>query len=132
MLGNEQGRPSLCAEGGMRIAGMSALVTGASRGLGAALAEQLLRRGARVALVARGARELARLVERLRADGLDAHALPADVADKLAVYPLLGAAQALVGPLELLVHNASELGALPLRALADTECEDLERVLMAN
>jgi NAD(P)-dependent dehydrogenase (short-subunit alcohol dehydrogenase family) len=54
------------------------------------------------------------------------------VADKLAVYPLLGAASALLGPLELLVHNASELGALPLRALADTDCEDLERVLLAN
>src|SRR5262245_50072819 len=113
----------------MRIEGTAALVTGASRGLGAALAEELLRRGARGALVAGGERELARRVERLRAAGLDAHALPADVADKQAVYPLLGSAHALLGPLELLVHNASELGALPLRELADTECEDLERVL---
>jgi NAD(P)-dependent dehydrogenase (short-subunit alcohol dehydrogenase family) len=116
----------------MELRGAAALVTGASRGLGAALSAELLRRGARVALVARGERELMRQVERLRAEGGEAHALVADVADKQAVYPLAGAACALLGPIDLLVHNASELGALPLRTLAETECEDLARVLEAN
>src|SRR6202000_2901928 len=48
------------------------------------------------------------------------------------IYPLAGAASALVGPIELLIHNASELGPTPLRLLLDTDCEDLERVLAVN
>ncbi len=116
----------------MRIRGTAALVTGASRGLGGALAAELARRGARVALVARGAEPLRARVEEIRSQGGEAHALVADVSSKDAVYPLLGAASALLGPIELLVHNASGLGALPLRELADTECEDFERVLEAN
>jgi NAD(P)-dependent dehydrogenase (short-subunit alcohol dehydrogenase family) len=110
----------------------TALVTGASRGLGAALARALAARGTRVVLVARGEAELARSVAAIRAAGGEAHALAADVADKRAVYPLAGAAANLVGPLELLVNNASELGPVPLRLLFDTECEELERVLAVN
>ncbi len=45
---------------------------------------------------------------------------------------LEGAAAALVGPLDLLVHDASTLGKVPLRELAETECEDLARVLEVN
>lgn len=116
----------------MEIRGAAALVTGASRGLGAALSAELARRGARVVLVARGREELLRRVEEIRSQGFEAHALAADVAEKGAVYPLVGAASALLGPIDLLVHNASELGALPLRELADTECEDFARVLEAN
>jgi NAD(P)-dependent dehydrogenase (short-subunit alcohol dehydrogenase family) len=37
-----------------------------------------------------------------------------------------------VGPIELLVHNASTVGPVPLRLLLDTECEDLEQVLQVN
>src|SRR5262245_1134943 len=116
----------------MRLEGAAALVTGASRGLGAALAAELARRGARVGLVARGERALQRQVSRLRAEGGEAHALVGDVSDKDAVYPLAGAACGLLGPIDLLVHNASELGPLPLRPLAETECEDLLRVLETN
>jgi NAD(P)-dependent dehydrogenase (short-subunit alcohol dehydrogenase family) len=110
----------------------TALVTGASRGLGAALARGLAARGTRVVLVARGEPELARVTESIRAVGGEAHALVADVSDKHAVYPLAGAAADLVGPIDLLINNASELGPTPLRSLLDTECEDLERVLAVN
>jgi NAD(P)-dependent dehydrogenase (short-subunit alcohol dehydrogenase family) len=116
----------------MELRGKGALVTGASKGLGAALAAELARAGARVALVARGEPELQRAAERIRAAGGEAHALPADVGDKRAVHGIAGAAAALVGPIELLVHNASTLGPVPLRLLLDTECEDLERVLQTN
>ena len=54
------------------------------------------------------------------------------IGDKDAVYPLAGAAAALVGPIDLLIHNASTLGATPLPLLLDTACEDLERVLAVN
>lgn len=112
--------------------GRGALVTGASKGLGAALAEELALAGARVAMVARGAEELERTALRIRARGGEAHTLQADVGDKRAVHGVAHAAAALVGPVDLLVHNASTLGPVPLRLLLDTDCEDLESVLQAN
>jgi NAD(P)-dependent dehydrogenase (short-subunit alcohol dehydrogenase family) len=116
----------------VRVSGKAALVTGASRGLGAALAEELARRGARVVAVARDARALEAEVARIRGLGGEAHALAADQGDKDAVYPLVGAATGLVGPIDLLLLNASTLGPVPLRGLAETECEDLARVLEVN
>ncbi|MCU0686519.1 MAG: SDR family oxidoreductase [Polyangiaceae bacterium] len=116
----------------MELHGTGTLITGASRGLGAALARQLARRGARLVLVAREAAALETLVAEIRAEGGEAHAIAADVGDKNAVYPLAGAAAALVGPLGLVVHNASSLGPLPMPPLLDTACEDLERVLAVN
>jgi len=116
----------------MRIEGMAALVTGGGRGLGGALGRALARQGARVALVARDGVALERAVEAIRSEGGTAHGLAADVGDKDQVHFLAGAAAELVGPVDLVVHNASTLGPLPLRLLLDTGCEDLERVLAVN
>jgi NAD(P)-dependent dehydrogenase (short-subunit alcohol dehydrogenase family) len=116
----------------MKLHGKAALVTGSSRGLGRALAEELAARGAKLALVARGSADLEKVAAEIRAGGGIAHALPGDVADKTAVHGLAGAAAALVGPIDVLVHNASTLGPVPLRLLLDTECEDLSHVLEVN
>ncbi|MGE5181614.1 MAG: SDR family NAD(P)-dependent oxidoreductase [Acidobacteriota bacterium] len=116
----------------MEIRGTGALVTGASRGLGRALAEALAGKGARVAMVARDAGPLADAVATIRARGGIAHAIAADIADKQAVHRIAGQAQALVGELGIVVHNASTLGPVPLRLLLDTECEDLAAVLETN
>lgn len=116
----------------MELSRKSAMVTGASRGLGRALAEQLAAAGARVVLVARSEPELFEVVTAIRSSGGEAHALAFDVARKEDVYPLTGAAAALVGPIDLLIHNASSLGPTPLRLLLDTECEDLSAVLETN
>src|SRR5438105_705737 len=116
----------------MDLQGKGVLITGASQGLGAALAESVARAGARIALVARGSEALEKTAARIRAAGGEAHALPADVADKRAVHGIAGAAAAPVGPIEVLVHNASTLGPVPLRLLLDTECEDLTAVLETN
>lgn len=116
----------------MDLRDKNVLVTGASRGLGRALLEQLARAGARVVGVARGGDALVAAVERVRAEGGVAHAVIADVADKDAVARIAGQAAALVGPIDVLVHNASTLGPTPLRLLLDTECEDLAAVLECN
>jgi NAD(P)-dependent dehydrogenase (short-subunit alcohol dehydrogenase family) len=116
----------------MDLKGKAAVVTGAGRGLGRALAEQLAAAGARMVLVARSQTELSAAVEAIRAAGGEAHALTADVGNKDDVYPLAGAAAALVGPIDILIHNASALGPTPLRLLLDTECEDLTSVLETN
>lgn len=116
----------------MNISHRTAIVTGASRGLGEALAQRLARECVRVVLVGRQREPLLNVVESIRLAGGIAHALTADLGDKYAIHPLAGAAAELVGPIELLIHNASELGPTPLRSLLDTECEDLERVLAVN
>lgn len=110
----------------------SILITGASRGLGEALARELARRGHRLALVAREREPLDAVVRDIRAHGGEAHAIAADVGDKRAALAISGAAAALIGPIDVVVHNASTLGPTPLRLLLDTECEDLERVLAVN
>lgn len=116
----------------MKLEGKPALVTGASRGLGAALARELALKGARVVLVAQHEQPLASVAAEIARAGGEAHALTADVGDKLAVYPLVGAASALVGPIDVLVHNASTLGPVSLKPLLDTECEELTRTLDVN
>src|SRR6201999_2519660 len=116
----------------MKIQGQGALITGASRGLGSALAEALAARGARLALIARDAGPLGDVVAGIRARGGDAHAIIADVADKAAVHRIAGQAQGLIGEIGIAIHNASTLGPTPLRLLLDTECEDLADVLETN
>jgi NAD(P)-dependent dehydrogenase (short-subunit alcohol dehydrogenase family) len=114
------------------VRGVAALITGGSRGLGAALGRALARRGARVVLVARGEADLERTAAEIRSTGGEAHTVSADMGDKEAIYAISGAAAALVGPIDLLIHDASTLGPLPLRPLLDTTCEELERVLAVN
>lgn len=116
----------------MEFKGTAALVTGASRGLGRALAEELARGGARVVMVARDEEALLDLEGRIRRGGGEAYAIHADVGEKQAIHPIVGTAAALVGPIDLLVNNAATLGPVPLRPLLETECEDLERVLSVN
>jgi NAD(P)-dependent dehydrogenase (short-subunit alcohol dehydrogenase family) len=116
----------------MNLAGRSALVTGGSRGLGRALGAELAARGARVVLTARGETALEEAVAAIRAEGGEAHGLVSDQGEREAVHPLVGAAAALVGPVDVLVLNASTLGPVPLRELSETECEDFGRVLEVN
>src|SRR5262249_34873255 len=98
----------------MNLENKAAIITGASRGLGRALAAELAKRGAKVVLVARGKAEVEDAAATIRASGGIAHAIAADIADASTATRLAGEAAALVGPIDILVHNASELGAVPL------------------
>lgn len=116
----------------MEIQGKTALVTGASRGLGAALARGLAGAGARVLLVARGAEALEETAESIRREGGEAYAIAADLGDKRAIHRIAGEAAALAGHVDILIHAAATLGPVPMPLLSDTACEDLESVLAVN
>src|SRR3954447_8399943 len=106
----------------------TALVTGASAGLGRALAETLNRRGWRLRVDARDADRLAAAVAGLPHPDL-VTAVPGDVADPAHRAALATAAG---DRLDLLVNNASDLGPSPLPSLADLRIEDLQAVLAVN
>jgi NAD(P)-dependent dehydrogenase (short-subunit alcohol dehydrogenase family) len=88
------------------LAGRTALVTGASRGIGAAIAHALGRRGAAVAVAARSPDELAEVRQHLENEGVRATAIVADVADPDQVTRLVDRAAADCGSLDILVNNA--------------------------
>jgi NAD(P)-dependent dehydrogenase (short-subunit alcohol dehydrogenase family) len=116
----------------MRLHNTATLITGASRGLGKALSLLLSQQGARVVMVARDKAALDAAVAEVTAAGGIAHGIAADVGDKQQIHAIAGEATALVGPIELIIHNASVLGPTPLQLLLDTECEDFEQVLQVN
>ncbi|MFZ5478911.1 MAG: SDR family NAD(P)-dependent oxidoreductase [Myxococcota bacterium] len=83
-----------------------AIVTGASTGIGNALARELARRKWKVGLVARRTELLEALVGEIRAEGGEAAAASADVGDREAVHGAVQALEAALGPCDLLVANA--------------------------
>jgi NAD(P)-dependent dehydrogenase (short-subunit alcohol dehydrogenase family) len=107
------------------------LITGASRGLGLALARALATDGWELVIDARGetdlraaATELGRLAP--------VHAVPGDIADDPHRRDLVATVDALGGGIDLLVHNASLLGPSPQPSLAEYPLDVLERVYDAN
>jgi NAD(P)-dependent dehydrogenase (short-subunit alcohol dehydrogenase family) len=103
-------------------------VTGGTSGLGRALVEALSARGDAVAFVARdGAR-----VRAVAAANPGSHGVVGDVASKDDTHAIALQVGGALGGLDVLVHNASSLGPLPLALLADTECEDFELALATN
>src|SRR5687767_14865962 len=106
----------------------TAIVTGASRGLGLALARALAERGWRLVVDARGEAALEAARDELSA-ATEVVALAGDVADENHRRDLISAARP---PLDLLVNNASVLGPSPQPALADYPLDVLERVYRVN
>jgi len=106
----------------------TAIITGASRGLGLALARALAEDGWRLVLDARGADDLERVAAPLNLIA-DVTAVPGDVSDDWHREALIDAAG---DRLDLLVNNASVLGPSPQPALADYSVAVLERVYAVN
>ncbi|MEU5539758.1 SDR family NAD(P)-dependent oxidoreductase [Streptomyces sp. NPDC020362] len=108
-----------------------AIITGASKGLGRALAEALAARGWDLVLDARGSGPLKEAAEAVTGHGTRVAALPGDVTDAGHRAGLVAAARTLGGA-DLLVSNASALGAEPLVRLAELPLEGLRRALEVN
>jgi NAD(P)-dependent dehydrogenase (short-subunit alcohol dehydrogenase family) len=113
-----------------------AIVTGASRGLGEALARGLVRQGWSVVIDGRDADALHAAATRIEADagagaGGTVRAVPGDITDAGHRDELVATAAAL-GGLDLLVNNAGTLGAAPLPALADYPLDELRVAFEVN
>src|SRR5919108_5055576 len=102
-------------------------VTGGTSGLGLALVRHLTAQGARVAFVARTAAAVEQIAAETGAVGI-----VGDIGSKDDIYPLALQITGNLQGLDVLINNASSLGAVPLARLADTECEQLELALAVN
>ena len=88
------------------IKGSRAIITGASSGIGRALAIEMARQGAKLVVTARREDRLNELVEAIRADGGEIHAVPGDVTSPELRQKLIDTIQAEYGGLDILVNNA--------------------------
>lgn len=103
-------------------------ITGGTSGLGLALVRELLNRDAKVAFVARRRDGVEHVVQELP----EVHGIVGDVSRKEDIHPITMQIAGALGGLDILINNASDLGPIPLKLLADTECEDLGRALATN
>ncbi len=110
-------------------AGRTAIVTGASSGIGAATARELARRGMRVALVARRRERLAELADEIGRAGGTASVHSCDVADRAAVEVAFREIESAQGGVDLLVNNA---GYVRHTLFVDHDLGDIERMLRVN
>lgn len=110
--------------------GKLALVTGASRGIGAATAEALAKAGAHVILTARTAQALEQVEDRIHQAGGTATIAPMDLTDPENVKKLAQAVAERWGSLDILILNAAMLGSLsPVEHL---DAKEMERVFRTN
>ena len=112
------------------FAGQLALVTGASRGIGAATAEALAKAGAHVILVARTARALEEVEDRIHQAGGSATIAPLDLTEGESIGKLAVAVAERWGKLETLVLNAAMLGSLT--PVQDIDPKEYSRILSLN
>ena len=110
----------------MKWQGSVAVVTGASRGIGEAVARAAAARGAQVGLISRSEDELRALLERI--DGRGAVAA-ADIADREQTEHAIASVEAELGPVDILVNNAG-IGAYG--TVAETDVETFERLVQIN
>ena len=109
--------------------GLTAVVTGASSGIGKLLALRFGREGARVALVARRQAELDAVAAQIRAAGGEALVVPCDVAQRADVFAAAAGVLERLGPIDILVNNA---GYGHHRSFLEWDVDDMERLMRVN
>ena len=90
----------------MELANSVGILTGASRGIGARLAEGLARRGVNLALAARSKDDLETVAERIRSYGAKVITVPTDISNRPELEDLVSRTREELGPIDLLVNNA--------------------------
>jgi len=115
---------------GERMAGMRVVVTGASRGLGRALAEAFAAEGARLVVTATAVRRLEGTMSRVRERGAQVQGVPLDLADPGSVQEAAAQTLAVLGRVDVVVNNASLLGART--PIADYPAELWDAVMAVN
>ena len=111
------------------LSGRTALVTGASAGIGRAVALNLSRAGANVAVTARRTERLEEVCEEIRAEGGQALPLAADAASLEEVRTVVARTIAELGGLDILVNNA---GIMKISPIAENRIEDWTRMVDVN
>ena len=114
----------------MRLSGKVAIITGASKGIGAAMAQAFADAGASVVIGARNAGQLEQAAERLRSTGGKVATVAGDVADEDYAGELVEAAQLQFGRLDIGVNNAGMLG--DMTEAASMSSENWRRVIDVN
>jgi short-subunit dehydrogenase len=110
----------------MKLDGAVVAITGASRGIGRAVAQAAAAKGAKVGLMARSATDLEKVLASIGTTGATA---VADVADRASVQSALETLTAALGPIDVLVNNA---GIGKYASVLETDVEDFERLMRVN
>lgn len=112
------------------LTGKVALVTGATHGLGMAMAKGIGKAGARVVINGNSSQEkIDSAVAQFNADGIDTYGYRFDVTDEKAVIDSIGKIQAEVAPIDILVNNAGIIKRTPL---AEMDVKDFEQVIKVD
>jgi NAD(P)-dependent dehydrogenase (short-subunit alcohol dehydrogenase family) len=114
-----------------QLQGVRVAITGGTSGLGLALVKELKQRGAQVAFIARTEARVARVAAEESVQN-NVVGIVGDVANKHDIHRIALQVTGLLGGLDVLINNASDLGPVPLAMLGDTQCEDFERALVTN
>lgn len=109
--------------------GKTALITGASSGLGARFAKILAQAGAQVVLASRRVERLKELRAEIESDGGAAHVVPLDVTDYASIKSAVAHAETEAGPIDILVNNS---GVSTTQRLVDVTPEDYAHVMDTN
>jgi len=112
------------------LSGKVALITGGGRGIGRATALELARRGADIAVAARGAPEIEVVAATVRDGGRRALAIPRDLSDAAAARALAAIVERELGPVAILVNNAGVVG--PFGPLWENDPTAWEQALRLN
>jgi NAD(P)-dependent dehydrogenase (short-subunit alcohol dehydrogenase family) len=122
--------PRNASTGSLGLAGKKAVITGASRGIGRAIAQAYAQAGADVALVARDAAKLAEVQSLVEAAGRKAVVITCDVTDRDAVISMVDEAIAALGHIDVLVNNAG--GTSFMVPFTDLRFSGWEKVMRLN